>query len=867
MPLFSRKNKTEELAKAIAAEMVKNVGPYSAGTYSQATAAAPYTNSNMDGQIQIAGEAVPMPRPAGAFGAILGPAAPMLPAPLDEVLDDSGRAMPRKYEAPVASNLNITQTAVPYAILKALSEQCDIIHRCIEIRVSELTKMDWSFSLDSKAIQQIMEEENVSHAKAAKIGRDRYGAEIVRLTEFWENPYVATDRSFKEWLTEALWQSFVYDQLCIYPRYSLGKKLIGFDVIDAPTIKLLLDNRGDIPHPPVPAFQQILFGFPRGEFTASPDTDAEGSYYNGVGRAGQFLTDQMFVSVKNRRTWSPYGYSAVEMAIPAATLYLERQRWMRAEYTEGSSPKTWMKTSSKDVLLDPLKLAAYERVLNDRLAGSTAERNRVKVLPDGFDPVQMASEDEKYKSEYDEFIIKRIASIFGVAPSALGVVPRSGLGGAGEHKGEQQSVDAISAKPMENYVVEFINALSRRFLGADKNITFVLDNQDNAENQVEKTKAYQVALSSGQMTLNDVRGELGMPLFDDPAADEPFLATPQGPIYFRGTLDTDATGNTTAQVGANDGESPQSPQIAQSQESDKEPQAAQEPSDGEGKETEVGLKADEAKAFRKFVSKPRSREFIFEHHTPEEVELLKAQITDTPKGQQVTKARKKLHELPGHDDRQSVVDKHRAAITAGIALSVQGWEKAVEQAVASAPKQSVDTSALKAIVEQSIQHNVSGQSVKLGETLTTLTQDAAQATADHLRVPLVKQGARLQEMLRQADQTAKAIQGTTLSRIRGAIVTGIEQGQSSKQIADQINLLINDPARADLIAVTETNSSYNAAFIDSLEASGQIQWWWEAYIGACDICLSEVGWHDLGDPHPDDGSHPNCRCTVLDQEP
>jgi len=57
LPLFSRKNKTEELAKAIAAEMVKNVGPYSAGTYSQATAAAPYTNSNMDGQIQIAGEA------------------------------------------------------------------------------------------------------------------------------------------------------------------------------------------------------------------------------------------------------------------------------------------------------------------------------------------------------------------------------------------------------------------------------------------------------------------------------------------------------------------------------------------------------------------------------------------------------------------------------------------------------------------------------------------------------------------------------------------------------------------------------------------------------------------------------------------
>ena len=866
MPLFSRKNKTEELAKAVAAELAKNVGPYPAGTYSQASAAAPYTNSNMSGQIQIAGESVPMDRPAGAFGAILGPSAPMLPAPLDPVLDDSGRALPRKYEYEVATNLNITQTAVPYAVLKALAEQCDIIHRCIEIRVSELTKMDWSFALAPGAISEIMEEQNVSHARAAKIGRERYGEELVRLTEFWENPYVAIDRSFKEWLTEALWQSFVYDQLCIYPRYTLGKKLIGFDVIDAPTIKILLDNRGDIPHPPVPAYQQILWGFPRGEFTASPDTDTNGSFYAGAGRANQFLTDQLYVSVKNRRTWTPYGYSPVEQAIPAATLYLERQRWMRAEYTEGAAPKTWMRTSSKDVLMDPLKLAAYERVLNDRLAGSTSERNRVKVLPDGFDPVSMQEHDEKYRADYDEFIIKRIASTFGVAPSALGVVPRSGLGGAGEHKGERDSVDAISAKPMENYVVEFINSLSRRFLGADKNVTFVLDDQANAENESEKTKAFQIALSSGQMTLNDVRGEMGYPLYDDPSADEPFISTPQGPVYFRGTLGTDGSGETTAQIGEPNGESPQSAQGPQSQEIDQEPQAPQEPSVGEGKETEANLKAAEIQAFRKFAKTPRNRKFIFEHHTPEEIELIKRQIIDTPKGQAVTK-RQGYEDLPGHGHRQSVIDKHRAGLISGISISVSGWRKAVEQAVAAAPAQSADTSALTVIANQALQHNIDGAASELSGTLTNLASDAAQAAGENLRVPLVKQGERLKQILSEADRTAEAIRGTTLSRIRSAIVNGMEQGQSSKQIADQINALINDPTRADLIAVTETNSSYNAAYIDSLAASGQTQWWWEAYTGACEICVGSVGLHDLQDAYPDDGSHPNCRCTVLDQQP
>ena len=566
MALFRRKDKTLEMAKAIVAELEKgvNVGPYANVGYAQ-SAAQMTQNMTPGTQIQVAGEAVAMPRPGGGFGAILGPSAPLLPAPLDPTLDESGRAVPRKYEYQVAQNLNITQTLVPYQVLKALVEQCDIIHRCVEIRVSEISKMDWSFTLSNSAITEIMQEEGCSHAKAAKIGRERYGEEIARLSAFWENPYVATDRSMVEWMTEALWQVFTFDQLCIYPRYSIGSKLdakagdkvypIGFDVIDAPTIKILLDNRGDIPHPPLPAFQQILWGFPRGEFTASPDTEAQ-NLYSGAGRSGQFITDQMFVSVKNRRTWTVYGYSPVEQAIPAATLYLNRQRWMNAEYQEGVSPKTWMKSNSMEY--DPVKMAALERVLNDKLAGSTAERHRVKLLPDGFHPIDMASEAEKYKPEYDEFIIKRIASCCGVSPTALGVLPRSGLGGSGEHKGQQDAVDAVSQRPMEAYVVEFINALSRRFLGMSKAVTFNLNDESNSADEAAKASAFKTALESGQMTLNDVRGDLGLPLYDMAEADEPFIVTSQGPQFLKGSLAIAASGET---IGDKDEEAPEVPEV------------------------------------------------------------------------------------------------------------------------------------------------------------------------------------------------------------------------------------------------------------------------------------------------------------------
>ena len=650
MALFKRKDKTAEMAKAVAAELAKagNIGPYADIGYAYSASNTIMTNQNVPGtQIQVAGEAVPMPRPGGAFGAVLGPAAPLIPAPLDPVLDESGRAVPRKYEYQVAQNLNITQTLVPYQILKALVEQCDIIHRCVEIRVSEITKMDWSFTLSNSALTEIMEQENVSHAAASKIGREKYGKEIARLTEFWENPYVTTDRSFVEWMTEALWQVFTFDQLCVYPRYSLGAKLdakqggdvypIGFDVIDAPTIKILLDNRGDIPHPPAPAFEQILWGFPRGEFTSSPDSD--GQFYAGAGKAGQYLTDQLYVSVKNRRTWTVYGYSPVEQAIPAATLYLNRQRWLNAEYQEGASPKTWIKSNSLEY--DPVKLAALERVLNDRLAGSTSERHRIKLLPDGFDPVAMASEGEKYKPEYDEFIIKRIASAFGVSPQALGIMPRSGLGGSGEHKGQQQSAEVVSQRPMESYVEEFINALSRRFLGMSKAVTFKLVDNESDEDMSAKITAYSAALSSGQLTLNDIRGELGMPLYDMAEADEPFILSGSGPVFLKGTLEAaKAQQQSTIQQAESGNE--QSAQSPQGQEGGSKEGTQDEQEGSAGSEANDSVEAEKV-AFAKFVkSRTKAgkwRDFTFEHLDPDTAEALNEAGKTAVMGRDIPKER------------------------------------------------------------------------------------------------------------------------------------------------------------------------------------------------------------------------------------
>jgi Phage portal protein len=622
----------EQLAKVIAEEIQKAMNPYAAAGGSVVSSMpgfqSGYAGGGGQNLLQTPGTpAMPLPRPADAFGSQLGPAMPYLPAPLDPVFDDTGRALPRKYQYEVAWNLNLDENQAPWAVLKALSEQCDIIHRCIEVRSAEIAGKALSFTVSDQAIAKIMQEQNVGHAKANQIAREQYGEAIDDSLQFWENPYVHGDRTWSEWITEVCWQHFVFDGIPIYPRYNLGKEVIGFEIIDASTIKALLDNRGDIPHPPAPAFQQVLWGFPRGEYQASPNNDGE--FFINAGQNDEYIRDQLAYFVKNRRTWSPYGYSPVEQAIPMASIYLDRQNWLKQEYAAGTMPSTFMKTDSDE--LDHLKLAALERVMNDQLAGSNAERHRVKMLPKSFDPVFAPTIDERYKSEYDEFIIKRVAACFGVQPTQLGIIPRTGLGGRGQQEGERDQAELMNKQPTEQFFLDMVNSLNHRFRGIDRSVTAVFEDQDTAENEQKKAQSLQVSLYSGQKTLNDVRSENGEPLYDMPEADEPFIVAGNAITFLKGLLETDESGETVGQTA----EAPaQAGDASEPQEPIKLPPTPQanltEPAKQDEKPQEVET---EMKAFRSFVAKRKQagkwRDFVFDHVDADVAKVLNEQAKET----------------------------------------------------------------------------------------------------------------------------------------------------------------------------------------------------------------------------------------------
>src|ERR1035438_9366758 len=365
------------------------------------------------------GQVVPLPRDFDNYGAVMGPAFPLLPAAIDEVLDASGRPLPRLYQYRIAENLDLTFENQPWNVLRALVETCDLVHRAAEIRIADITRMDLSFSLTDECIDDIMVTENVSHSKAAKIGREKYGDNIAQAEAFWENPYPELHRSFNEWITEFLWNHITYDGTPVYPRYTLGGKLMGLELIDPSTIKVLLDNRGGRPQPPAPAYQQILWGFPRGEFIANeegendPDRPVK-NFYDGSGKFGIKRTDEMGYFKRNPRTWSAYGYSVVEECIPSATLWHERQAWLLSDYQQGSMAAGYIEAPSDKI--DIKNISAWNRILNDRLNGQTGQRMQMQYIPEGSKVTFAPTNEQRYKADLDEYVIKRIAAIFGVSP-------------------------------------------------------------------------------------------------------------------------------------------------------------------------------------------------------------------------------------------------------------------------------------------------------------------------------------------------------------------------------------------------------------------------------------------------------------------
>ncbi len=496
-------------------------------------------------QGQSAGQsAAPMARPEEWFRSPFGPGMPLTPAPINTPRPDTDRPEPRLWDYPVSWNLDTgRKRLVPWHVLRSAGD-APLIRQCIQVRKRGLTGLGWDITINQSAIEAA-QADGASRADAETTLRERLGPDIARLVEFWSCPDRGNGLELADWLGSLLEEHLVLDAVAIYPRQTYGGGLYSLELLDGSTIKPLLNERGGRPLPPHPAYQQIVHGFPRGEWMADAGED---------GSVTGLAADQLVYRKYTTRTWTPYGFSPVEMALVDLDLYLKRLGWMRDEYTPGVQAETWMRIPAA-VSWSPSELREYERALNDDFS---VNRSRIRFTPPGAEPDYGSDAGERYKPDYDLHVIKLVSSHFGVTLPELGFSEAKGLGSSGWSEGQEAVQHRQGVLPTARWLEALVTGISRRYLGMPRELQFTFLGLEDQDAEVADRIA-EARVKSGRLTYNEGRDQLGLPRYAIPEADKPAIVTASGLSFLEGSLAMREAGREAAERMAREGGQPGGP--------------------------------------------------------------------------------------------------------------------------------------------------------------------------------------------------------------------------------------------------------------------------------------------------------------------
>lgn len=139
---------------------------------------------------------------------------------------------------------------------------------------------------------------------------------------------------------------------------------------------------------------------------------------------------------------------------------------------------------------------------------------------------------------------------------------------------------------------------------------------------------------------------------------------------------------------------------------------------------------------------------------------------------------------------------------------------------------------------------------------------------------LVRRNNGLLSLINNSSQVISGLNTTTYNRLGRVLAETLAEGKSgratAKRITEELGHIIDDPARALTIAVTETRRAVSTASAQAYAATGvkQVSWLIAEGEGLCDDCRgnNEESPIALGDTFPSGDyappAHPNCRCAL-----
>ena len=142
------------------------------------------------------------------------------------------------------------------------------------------------------------------------------------------------------------------------------------------------------------------------------------------------------------------------------------------------------------------------------------------------------------------------------------------------------------------------------------------------------------------------------------------------------------------------------------------------------------------------------------------------------------------------------------------------------------------------------------------------------------RIPVANLSVLVDKIARdRAADLATQMTQTTVDKVRSSISTSLQLGEDVKESTARLSAFIDDPAKAEMIAKTESANAWRRGVIETAKESGAESKTWNVEGDPCKICQGLDGEtvpiddvFSTGDSG-EDGAHPNCKCDISTNYP
>ncbi len=417
-----------------------------------------------------------------------GPQAPLPPMAPPDVAG-------RQFDYPFGFNLAIgprVNEPTGFRELRALADSYDLLRSVIETRKDQIERLSWSIRPRNFAA--------AGAAGGAGAGKQISPSDprIAALTAFFQRPDKA--HSWTTWLRMLLEDLLVIDAPTLYLRRTRGGALWALEPLDGATVKRLIDDWGRTPAPPAPAYQQILKGMPAVDYTA----------------------DELIYAPRNARIHKAYGFSPVEQVQMSVSIALRRQIYQLQYYTEGNIPEALIGVPET---WNPDQIRQFQAYWDSINAGDTGERRHAKFVPGGVAKTFIPTREPALKDVFDEWLARVVCFAFSIPPTPF--VQQTNRATADT---AQEAALTEGLVPLQNWVKGLVDGvLAEEFAAPDLEFAW---SADKAADPADIAKIATSYVASGIKTVNEVRGELGLPPV--PGGDRAVFVTAQGPVALDG---------------------------------------------------------------------------------------------------------------------------------------------------------------------------------------------------------------------------------------------------------------------------------------------------------------------------------------------